>query len=58
MNEKNAIARKVDDDVLLSEPADPELRALEVCVVALLRIDPEARARVLEYVTKRFEEDA
>lgn len=54
INEKS----RADDDVLLSEPADPELRALEVCVVALLRIEPEARARVLEYVNKRFEEDS
>ena len=39
-------------------PADLEVRALEVCVAALLRIDSVARARVLEYVNKRFEEDA
>lgn len=36
---------------------DPEIDVLQACINALLSLDSDQRARVLEYIEKRFEEE-
>lgn len=38
-----------------SYPADPEIDALETCLLALLPLEPAARSRVLEYLDDRLQ---
>lgn len=37
-------------------PRDPEIRAIESIVTALDSLDPDAQARVLRYLDRRYDE--